>query len=201
MKVWPNVTNTCKPQSQHLCYREAELGAYGTSNPQPPINPCHDAPDRIKTSLANFPTSLDPTRDRCTHSLGSTYAHTCGHIPRADPHRLCFTSPTSLSLLQANKRKRDKGHKDLSAKILQQEHRSSCPKDTGRSVWRSKGWPSGEYLPATRDVMESSYTGIWVQCDSYKERASLSFLSPVLPTHIEWGVPYLGRSPSHPLRF
>ena len=63
--VFPNETQSCKPQSQHLCPRETELRHYGMptlpGNPQLAMSPHPGPPVKTETTLVNNSTQRDPT--------------------------------------------------------------------------------------------------------------------------------------------
>ena len=88
--VFPNETQSCNPQSQHLCPRETELRHYGM-----PTIPCG-------TQLAMSPYPGPPGRTETTFVSTSTHpaihwvhpeAYSCCHSPPGDSDKLPFTFP------------------------------------------------------------------------------------------------------------
>ena len=71
--VFPNETQSCKPQSQHLCPRETELRHYGMPSipcsPQLAMSPHPGPPGRTETTFVNSSTPHDPTSTNVSLSL------------------------------------------------------------------------------------------------------------------------------------
>ena len=81
--VFPNETQSRKPQSQHLCPRETELRHYGMPtvpcSPQLAMSPHPGPPGRTETTFVNSSTQHDPTSMNVSLSLIHTHTHTHPH--------------------------------------------------------------------------------------------------------------------------
>ena len=106
--VFPNETQSCKPQSQHLCPRETELRHYGMPtiprSPQLPMSPHLGPPGRTETTFVKSSTQHDPTSTNVslthihTHTTPPIHwvhpqAYSCCHNPPGDSDKLPFTFP------------------------------------------------------------------------------------------------------------
>ena len=80
--VFPNETQSCKTQSQHLCPRETELRHYGMPSipcsPQLAMSPHPGPPGRTETTFVNSSTQHDPTSMNVSLSHTHTHPHSLG---------------------------------------------------------------------------------------------------------------------------
>ena len=83
--VFPNETQSCKPQSQHLCPRETELRHYGMltipRSPQLAMSPHSGPPGRTETTFVNSSTHPMIPQVRMSLSLFLSHTHIHTHTP------------------------------------------------------------------------------------------------------------------------
>ena len=92
--VFPNETQSCKPQSQHLCPRKTELRHYGMPtiphSPQLAMSPRPGPPARAETAFVNRSTGPVIPQLCLSLSLSHTHIPFIGFIKRHTP------APTTL---------------------------------------------------------------------------------------------------------
>ena len=99
--VFPNETQSCKPQSQHLCPRETELRHYGMPtiprSPQLAMSPHPGLPGRTETTFVNSSTHPVIPQVSISFSFSLTHTHTHTHTPihwvHPEPYSCCHSPP------------------------------------------------------------------------------------------------------------